>query len=175
LSYKVKLRDYNEDILPFCFQGFWNEGYCFMRIKIEKGKALFFCTQLPNYTGTSVTNAIESVFQSAINHLIENDLIDIAEDTSFIEKLFSNKTALSQKKYNAVVDHIYKNALLIEHYPPGVGLAENGSYAKVNFGASGEPAWNYTSKERLLQKVGDEEIFKLNYEELLKWQEPKHC
>ena len=157
------------------FQGFWSEGYCFTRIKIEKGKALFLCVQLPNYTGTSVTNAIESVFQSIVKHLMENEVIEITDNTGLLSKLFSSKEVLNQRKYDAVIDHIFKNSLLIEHYPPGIGLSENGSYARVNFGASGEPAWNYTSRERLIQRVNNEDIFKFDYEELQKWQNLKHC
>lgn len=174
MSYSVKLTDYKEDILPFRFRGFWSEGACFLRIRIEKEKILLFCVQLPNYTGTSVTNAIENVFESAVDYLLERNIIVVDERFGSLRKIFASKAALEKIRYESVFDYVLRNSMLIEHYPPGIGLAEDGSYAKVVFGSSGEPAWNYTTKDKLLKHIGSENALSLDYEVLQKWQESTH-
>jgi hypothetical protein len=164
--------DYQEDILPFRFRGFWSEGACFLRIRIKENKILFFCVQLPNYTGTSVTNAIENVFEAAVDYLLEKNIIIVNENLGFLDKIFTKKEKLEKKRYESAFNYILSNSILIEHYPPGTGLAEDGSFAKVNFGSSGEPAWNYTKKEKLVNHIGSKDALSLDYEVLQKWQEP---
>lgn len=164
--------DYQEDILPFRFRGFWSQGACFLRVRIKDKKILFFCVQLPNYTGTSVTNAIENVFEAAVDYLLKKEIVTVNEQLGLMDKIFTRSQTLAKRRYESVFNYVLSNSILIEHYPPGTGLAENGSYARVNLGSSCDPVWNYTKKEKLLKDFGGEDVLALDYEVLQKWQEP---
>lgn len=168
---KIKLNDFYKDYLPFKFDGFWREGACFLRIVVKNGKAIFFCSQLPNYTGTSVTNAIESVLEHAIHKLFEEKtedkerVVNFIEDFSFIRELILGKKN-DERLLKELRRHILSESIWIEHYPPGEGLSDKGSFSIVNFTDSGEPIWNYIDIKTLEEELSTPNLFTLNYEEL---------
>ncbi|EDM67899.1 hypothetical protein PE36_18855 [Moritella sp. PE36] len=175
LSYEIDLIDFEKDIIPFVFSGFWNEGHCFLRIKVKDGKVVFLCAQLPNYSGTSITNAIESVFEFAVNEIVESSAIRIREKLSFWERIFNKKDTLEKKKKHAVFEHVKSKSILIEHYPPGTGINDNGSYARVVFSPSGEPTWNYTTEEKLKNLLNNEMLLEIGDKELENWKSKENC
>ncbi|MDP2534219.1 hypothetical protein Q8W16_23350 [Photobacterium damselae subsp. piscicida] len=70
MSTKVKLLLDDADITycPMWFQGFWSDGYCHMRVIIKDGFIIFRCSQLIDYYGTSISNAVTSVRDSIIKN-----------------------------------------------------------------------------------------------------------
>lgn len=169
MSFEIELQNKTEDILPFSFPGFLDEGNCFLRIKVKDGKVIFFCVQLPNYTGTSVTNAIESVFDCAVKEITARKMLHVKENIGFFSSLFTKTKTKELNRQLAIFNYIRENSVLIEHYPPGIGIHDNGSFANVVFGPSGEPAWNYTTKEMLIEFLNDKDVLNLDYKELENW------
>lgn len=169
MKFEIELQAVEKDIIPFSFPGFMSEGKCFLRIKVIDGKVILLCVQLPGYSGTSVTNAIEQVFYSAIEEMINTKIIRTKDTVGLLEKILSKKETIKKKKNSAIISYIHENSILIEHYPPGVGILNNGSFANVVFSPSGEPAWNYTTKEALETLINDKEVLAIDYEGLKNW------
>jgi len=172
LKFKIKINDYEEDILPMRFEGFSSIGLCFLRIKVQNGQVALLCAQLPDYTGTSITNAIEKVVEAAVLHLVSEKMIEVRDELGFVEKLFKKKSEINSKRIEAIFREFRSHLTLIEHYPEGVGINDNGSFARVSFSPSGEPIWNYISKEQLHSSLNTPEILEINYEELRAWKSP---
>lgn len=170
----VTLHDHSSEYLPFRFQGFWEEGYCFLRMIAKEGRAVFFCCQLPEYFGTSITNAVERIQSKAIQELRcaqtpnGDSVLDVCVSLNIFEKLFRKKQDIEQESIRHAFSYIFKNSIWIEHYPPGIGIAESGSYALVNFSEGGEPTWNYVSKDYLQSKIPGFDL-DISVEELRKW------
>lgn len=164
MNSQITLRDHIEEHLPFKFQGFWNEGNCFLRIVIKEKKVVFLCCQLPEYMGTSITNAVESIWSEAIEQLFRartdcgERVLEISTNLTILEKIFKSKQAIEQESKQDFLTFVSRNSIWIEHYPTNVGLADNGSYAIVQFSEGGEPTWNYVSKEHLQNKLPDVDL-----------------
>ena len=156
---QIILRDHRVEFLPFKFQGFWEVGNCFLRIISRNGNIVFFCCQLPDYYGTSVTNAVESIKAKAIEALLRERtdegtaVMETVTKAGFFEKLLRRRDYFDQHEMQAAIAYIRKHSMWIEHYPAGVGLAHSGSYAIVHFSENGEPSWNYVSPEYLQSQV----------------------
>lgn len=170
----VTLRDHFAEQLPFHFQGFWEKGSCFLRVVCKDGRAVFFCCQLPEYSGTSVTNAVESIQSRAIEELLVaktsngEPVLDISISLNVFEQLFRTKRDIENESMQIIFSYIRKNSIWIEHYPPNIGLGDAGSYALVYFSEGGEPTWNYVSKEYLQSQVPGFDL-DVSVEELRKW------
>ena len=171
MKVQIKLNDFSRDYLPFKFNGFWRDGACFLRIVVKNGKAIIFCSQLPNYTGTSVTNAIESVLEHAIVKLFEEKtkddkkVVNFIEDFSFIRDLILGKKN-DERLLKELRKHILSESIWIEHYPPREGISNEGTFSIVNFTETGEPIWNYIDIKSLEEELSEPNLFTLNYEEL---------
>lgn len=171
----IELQDFERSYLPFKFKGFWKDGYCFLKILIRDGKTIFLCCQLPDYTGTSVTNAVESIVVHAAMKLEEEKtesgfpVVNYNEKFPFIKSLILGEEKHKKDNLSKLINHLFRNSVWIEHYPPNVGLAENGSYAHVVFTDDGEPIWNYISVNSLVKEFGLPEFFSVNYDELSRW------
>ena len=163
------MKDYEEDILPMEYLGFSGVGYCFLRIKIQNGQVSLLCAQLPDYTGTSITNAIEKVVEATVLYLANKKVIEVRDELGIFDKLLKNKTEIENSRIQAVLREFIAHLTLIEHYPEGVGINNNGSFARVSFSPSGEPVWNYLSKDKLQHTLNTPEILEINIEELKAW------
>ncbi|MCD5997283.1 hypothetical protein KDX38_27455 [Pseudomonas sp. CDFA 602] len=156
---QITLRDHCVEFLPFRFQGFWEEGNCFLRIISRNGKIVFLCCQLPDYYGTSVTNAVESIKAKAIDALLRaytdegTAVMETVIKPGYFARLLHRRDYFDQHAMQAAIAYICKHSMWIEHYPAGVGLAHSGSYAIVHFSENGEPSWNYVSPEYLQSQV----------------------
>lgn len=170
----VTLHDHSAEHLPFHFQGFWEEGCCFLRVICKEGRAVFFCCQLPEYFGTSITNAAESIQSRAVEELLRaktsdgDPVLDVSVNLNLFEKLFRTTRDIEQESMQKVFSYMRKNSKWIEHYPPDIGLAESGSYALVDFSEGGEPTWNYVSKEYLQSQFPGFDL-DVSVEALRKW------
>lgn len=168
MNRKLDLSNFSADYLPFKFAGFWKEGYCFLRVVIKNGKLLVLCVQLPGYTGTSVTNAIESIVDRLAEILNASKNNEGAPVVHHNEKFsFLRRIALGEEKYELqrkrdLIRFILSEATWIEHYPPDVGLLPEGLFARVVFADSGEPIWNYLPVVELENEFGDPDLFKLD-------------
>jgi len=175
LQPKIQLSDFSEDYLPFQFEGFWKKGYCFLRIVIKDGKVLCLCCQLPDYTGTSITNAVESVFEHAVLKLEDEKTEDGKPVVTYHEQFPLFKSLLlGEEKHKLqrrkdLTAYVLANLVWVEHYPPEIGIREAGSFAKVIFTDSGEPIWNYISIDTLESEFDEPNLFSINYEELQEW------
>ena len=177
-SSDVELKSFSREFLPLAFRGFVKTGYCFLRIVVENNKPLFFCCQLPNYTGISVTNAVEEIFSTAITLLLEaknekgEAVASYRIGPSIFQKVFRSKAAINRAQRAHIADFIKARAIWIEHYPPGSGLAEQGSFARVVFTQSGEPVWHYAPQAILAAQLGiDERLISADYTALSGWQD----
>lgn len=169
MKFLVKMKDYEEDILPMAFRGFSGVGYCFLRIKIKNGQVSILCAQLPDYTGTSITNAIERIVEATILHLERKKVLTVRDELGFFDKLLKKKAEIENSRVQTVFREFTARLTLIEHYPEGVGINNNGSFARVVFSPSREPVWNYLSKEKLQHSLNTPEILEINVEELKAW------
>lgn len=161
--------------MPFKFQAFWgSEGYCFLRIIIKDNNLIFFCCQLPDYDGTSVTNAVEIIRATAVKRLYAahtgsgDKVMEISCKLSFWEKTFKSQKDIDDEVEQEVYRYLAKNSIWIEHYPEGYNLFNNGTYAIVHFSIKGEPTWNYVSKESLGNRLPSVNL-EISDEYLLRW------
>ena len=131
------------------FQGFNEPGECFLRVRILKNKNLvFLCKQLIGYSGTSVTNAAEAILEAAVRKLeVEKKLPSALLGTFF------------RRGGRHLLTKVVRHSQWVEHYPPGTGLAPNGSYAIVSFGEDLKPVWNYVSRASAARACEVDEAF----------------
>lgn len=180
MTIKVQLKDFRQDYLPFEFQGFWNPGNCFLRILIKNQRIVILCTQLPNYTGTSITNAVESVIEHAARKLhgekdkVGQNIVTYKEKFSLIRSLLLGEKKNNERLIASLLEHLLSKSIWIEHYPPGEGLLHEGSYSRVSFTEAGEPIWNYLSPEKLSKELATPDLFDIDYEELKEWHTGKY-
>ncbi len=174
MKISITLHDYLAEYFPFKFRGFWEEGSCFLRVISKNGRVVFFCCQLPEYYGTSITNAVESIWDGAVEELLRaktddgKPVLDFSANLSIFEKLFQSKRIIEEKSRQDIKAYVRKNSIWIEHYPPDLGIAVNGSYAIVHFSDSGEPTWNYVSKNYLQNQIPGVNL-NVSVEELRQW------
>lgn len=149
--------EFKRDFPRFKFQGFNSEGVCFLRawgIRRADGRLniTFLCAQLSNYHGTSITNAVESIFSKAVDQLREEGLLLVPR--------------FSGKKHDDLVA-VAESSQWVEYYPPGVGLDPSGSYALVALDDQLHPSWNYVSKEDAAEECAiDTQFFDIPMDQL---------
>lgn len=132
------------------FRGFHGLGQCYLRVKVlPNDNLVFLCVQLPNYHGTSVTNAVEAILDAAVEKLDEDDRLPRSLRPPFYAR---------HKEMRRVIN-VVRHSRWVEHYPPGVGLAIDGSYALVSFGDNLSPVWNYMSRAAVASECGLAEDF----------------
>ncbi len=134
------------DFPRFKFPGFGSEGTCFLRVWVRPSGLVVLCSQLLDYYGTSVTNAVEQILVKAIERLQEEVGLDhLAAPKRWWQFRADHKGFISQ---------VVRSTVWIEHYPPGAGLHPEGSFALVAFDNSLHPVWNYVSKETAASECG---------------------
>lgn len=128
---------YEKEFRRFAYPGVSRRGQCYLKVRVnQEGRAVFLCAQLLNYTGTSVTNAVEDILVGVVGELAN-------------EGVFKNLSRRNWFKKSPQLElEVARTCRWIEHYPPGAGLAPNGSYALVSFDSNLSPAWNYMDLAR---------------------------
>lgn len=137
------MNTFQKDFSRFQFPGFGQVGTCFLRARVNPdGTAVFLCAQLKNYTGTSVTNAVEDIFVNAASTLEEAGV-------------FKPKRAhwYSFRRELNIVE-VAARSRWVEFYPKGTGISCEDSYALVSFDSDLRPVWNYVSLERAIKVCG---------------------
>ena len=144
------------------FQGFGSIGQCYLRVRgigREDGRYdfVFLCAQLKNYRGTSVTNAVVEIAESAVERLRLDGFIPVHR------RFFPTK--------GSTLGEVMARSRWVEYYPPGTGLDPDGSFALVSFDDGFRPSWNFVSRRRAASECSVEEGFfeipvqDLNYEQ----------
>jgi hypothetical protein len=175
------------------FDGFWGSvGKCHMRFcQFSEDKPLVIvCSQYRNYSGTSVTNAFETIVETAFYHVanrkIENVQFDFElpifdvwhDDTNRFDKalayLFPRKYVERFKSKKLDIQKIFQRIVWIEHYPENFGLGSSDRMFRIvkmndsgRYENGGQPtnAWliektGYTSDD-LLIGAGDLDLHRL--------------
>jgi len=135
----------------FKFPGFGSTGTCFLRVRIRPHGMVVLCSQLLDYHGTSITNAVEKIFVEAVAQLEEEVGLNILVEASPWWKF--------GKKRRDAFSQIVRKTVWIEHYPPDAGLDPKGSFALVAFDSALHPVWNYVSAAEASAEGGVEPEF----------------
>ena len=163
MKFDIDKQNLTKDFIPFAYKGFYNKSYCAIKLKIEDNRLLVFCIQFPYATGTSVTNAFEEIYESLLEKIIEETLLIAKCKTSFssfIKKLFMSSKSYEYRKTISVKKSFNQSVLWIEHYPPNVGILENGTFSIVSFDSNGKnPSWSYYDKNILVNEYQIENNF----------------
>jgi hypothetical protein len=146
-SNEVFISDFTMDYFPFAFAGYGGEGRCFLRVRIHKSNVLVLCAQLPNYHSTSVTNGLESIIDALVAKLMAERKLSLVEGFARFSNLLKGSKERERTRFAIVRQQFLKRCRWFEHYPPGVGLASEGSWSLVTFNESGSPSWSYGSQE----------------------------
>ncbi|MFK3797160.1 hypothetical protein [Pseudomonas sp. NPDC088444] len=130
----------------FKFPGVASAGTCFLKVWVRPSGLVVLCSQLLEYYGTSVTNAVEDILVSAIKQIHEDIGLDHLVTPTRWWKFGAD--------HESFVSQVVRRTVWIEHYPPGAGLNPAGSLAFVAFDKDLHPVWNYVSKERAAGECG---------------------
>lgn len=130
----------------FRFPGFGSEGTCFLRVWVRPSGLVVLCSQLLEYYGTSVTNAVEQILVAAIERL--------QEDVGLDHLVAPRRWWRFRADHEDFISQVVRRTVWIEHYPPGAGLHPAGSFAFVAFDSDLHPVWNYVSKETAAGECG---------------------
>jgi hypothetical protein len=175
------------------FTGFWSSpGRCHIRILDEPGKPLVvICSQLPDYTGTSVTNAAERIAQDIQSYLAHDNLTLGAAARKYVKEakltkmlgdlvsrlkesktftifaLESLKLALEFKENHQDRAEKIRKWVWVEHYAKELELFPRGMYSVVTFEEdSWTPNWNNQTLAALSESTGyDQEYFLIEFQE----------
>ena len=144
----------------FIFPGFGSDGTCYLKVRITNEAVIFFCSQLINYSGTSITNAIENILTTAIKQLERDGDLD----------RFQKKNWNPFARRRSAIELLEGRIAWVEYYPVEAGISNSETYALVAFDAALHPIWNYVSKSTAAEQCGVEETFlevdpkRINYE-----------
>jgi len=153
MKLSIRLQEgFDRTHLPLTFRAFWNDdGACYLRTRIQEGKIVFLCAQLLNYTNTSVTNAVESVRDTAIKQLLRDGGVRFSFQHSFMDK-FKSRERIDQRIREHVYRFIEDNSIWIEYYPPEFSLLPRCRYAEVRFDKGNYPTWAHRPPEVLSEE-----------------------
>jgi len=139
---------FEKDYPRFKFPGFGQTGTCFLRVRVNSdGTSVFLCSQLKNYTGTSVTNAVEEIFVKAVEVLQQEGVYKPKR-----KHWYSLKPELD-------IQAVAARMRWVEYYPKGTGVFDSDSYALVSFDSELRPVWNYMSLSRIIKECAVPETF----------------
>lgn len=146
------LEGFDKTYIPLQFRAFWDdEGYCYLRVQITDGKIIFLCAQLLNYYNTSITNAVESVRESAIHALINDGALKFKNQSGIFD-LFKSQQRKSSEIISLLFEYINENSIWVEHYESQISITYDDRYSLVSFKGNREPIWRNISKEQLESK-----------------------
>ncbi|MCE0828932.1 hypothetical protein LVQ78_23355 [Buttiauxella sp. A2-C2_NF] len=169
MKLKVNVQEgFNKTYHPLQFRAFWDdEGYCYLRVKNIDGKFVFLCSQLLNYYNTSITNAVESVRQSAINALIQDGALKFKDQNTFFD-LFKSSQRRSNELHSLIYEYINANSIWVEHYDSSISITYGDRYSIVKLVGNSDPQWYPTTKEKLENEYPSFD-FSIPEEELRNW------
>lgn len=162
------IRDFRKEYFPLQFRGFGGPGQCFLRVWIVDGKFLVLCAQLPEYFGTSITNAIEAIQEAVVKKLLGEksdtgeSVFEIRLQFPFIRSLIASKASIEADIFSKAIQIFLRNCLWIEHYPRSTGIVDEDSYSIVNFGHDGAPSWSYVSRDFIEKMLTDPTFIKID-------------
>lgn len=153
MKLKISLQDgFSKTYLPLQFRAFWNdEGYCYLKVQVIDGKLIFLCAQLLNYYNTSITNAVESVRESAIDQLIRDGALKIHNKNGLFD-IFKSQQRKNNEFVNQIYEYINNNSIWIEHYESSMSITYDDRFSLVNFEGNKNPVWRTVAKEKLEEK-----------------------
>lgn len=126
----------------FEFPGYVATGRCDLTIDTDPqgGQPSVVCSQKRNYTGTSITNALEEIALKLY--------VDVAEKRLETPEPEQSKVVSELKKFwkkhkpNGLRDAYGSSAVRwIEHYPAGTGLVSGDTFREVVFDSEDSPLW----------------------------------
>lgn len=169
MSTKVKLLLDDADITycPMWFQGFWSDGYCHMRVIIKDGFIIFRCSQLIDYYGTSISNAVTSVRDSIIKKLLDEKILRVKRN-KFLDILKSEQQVEDDDK-KAVYEFLDHHSIWIECYEKSTIDKNDDLYRIIKF--NNYPSYHSCSIKALSDNYGID--LSVRYSDLTSWDESK--
>jgi hypothetical protein len=150
------MKTFQKDFQRFNFPGLGQIGTCFLRARVNPdGTSIFLCSQLRNYTSTSVTNAVEEIFVKVVSELQKSGVFKLQRPHWYSLKGQLNFADIAVR------------GRWVEYYPKGTGISGEDSYALVSFDSELRPVWNYVSLERAAKECGvEQDFFSISPEDL---------
>ncbi|AQT51242.1 hypothetical protein BHQ31_14985 [Burkholderia cenocepacia] len=155
--------DFTRTLPHFTFSGVSRPGKCDLKLIATNDTMVCMAIQLSNYSGTSITNAIEDI-RARIVALLINEAVETSGKPSpsvkfvrtggVFQRILTSKRAAEVQKRTAGRKILIDNMRIVEHYPSGTGLAPGGSYSLVTFDSNGDPEWTYMTKNAVASACG---------------------
>lgn len=136
----------------FKFQGFVGQGNCYLTIDSgqKKSRPSVVCSQKRNYTGTSITNALEDIARKLYVEVAQDRIKTTGRGQRDV--LDALRSFWSERKPTGLRTLYGTSGVRwIEHYPPGTGLALGDSFREVVFDAEDSPLWMSTFNAKLAE------------------------
>ncbi|KGW87908.1 MULTISPECIES: hypothetical protein [pseudomallei group] len=157
MAYVAKLNPgFTRAFAHFTLSGVSHPGKCDLRVTATNDAMVCMAVQLSNYSGISITNAIEDIRARIVALLVDESVKTSADGApalmfirtgGILQRIFTSKRAAEAQKRAAGRKALIDNMRIVEHYPSGTGLAPDGSYSLVTFGSGGDPEWTYMTKD----------------------------
>lgn len=135
----------------FNFPGIRSEGLCSITIGTAKGGDpsiegyVIVCSQKKNYSGVSITNALETIAAQLFKNVWENQLTPLKPigDERILHGLLGTWLKELRYKNKRSLGDIYRRerVVWVEHYPTGTGILPGDSFTEVRFDPDGYPTW----------------------------------
>ncbi len=123
-----------------------NPGQCFIRARISADQVLVLCTQLREYSGPSITNAVESIVTNALEELARcNALAPLV--ASHPRWHFWRRAP----KPAELVALARERLVWVEHYTRGCAIGPDATWALV-VNPSDAPQWHYAKPSALARR-----------------------
>lgn len=167
MSAEVVINNFTKDYFPFEFQGFIGPAHCFLRVIISNSNVFVLCAQLKEYRNTSVTNGLESIVDQLVSTLMEerlqdgNPVLKVVEKFAFLRSLTKSPEELRKIHHATARQRFMRRCRWFEYYPPGAGIADEGSLSLVTFSESGSPSWSYGTPKHFASEFPPE-AFEIN-------------
>ena len=130
----VEVKDTFQTHRRFEFEGLREPGYCYLKIDIQKGVPVFFCSQLINYHGKSVGLAEADIRRRAISMLYENGAISSTRPCTGFARIFPTK--FEERRRRDIIDYFDERSVWVRYYPAETTFWGNESYALVYFASA---------------------------------------
>lgn len=126
----------------FRFPGFVGEGRCDLTIDtaLLDGRPTVVCSQKRNYSGTSITNALEDIAKKLYVDVAKGGL---DTDGAGQQEVVQSLRAFWKRRKPLGLRALYGREAVrwVEHYPAGTGLGSGDSFREVLFDGEDSPLW----------------------------------
>lgn len=164
MKFNIKLKEHEEDIHAFQFSQYNQKGICFLRLSLlEENSINILVSQLIGYSGCSITNAAEDIFENIVEYLINEKIVSVSHPV--IPAFCISR----DKKYDVVANHLINKVNLIHYYPPELALNPDYPYAILKFGD--QIGWNYRNKEQIEYIIKNKKFVNVDSSLLQNWKE----